>query len=190
MTISSTPVSRRCLLATIFGSKLESRSRGTEISTGPVSVSTVLARRAVAGIAAVAAFRVMLAIAEMVVQLAFQGALDDHFGQLAQQPALTGQLQPAGAGPLGELAQHLLISRRQLRSGLVPARSSHQSSGVSSVSGVTPLRLQSPRPQVGQRAMVPGLCTDSAYMVRMAVAAVAPASRAAAMSRRVAAWVV
>ena len=28
------PVSRRCLLATIFGSKLESRSRGTESSTG------------------------------------------------------------------------------------------------------------------------------------------------------------
>ena len=35
MTISSTPVSRRCRLATIFGSKLESRSRGTDISTGP-----------------------------------------------------------------------------------------------------------------------------------------------------------
>ena len=44
ITISSTPVSRRCLLATIFGSKLESRSRGTEISTGPASVITVLAR--------------------------------------------------------------------------------------------------------------------------------------------------
>jgi hypothetical protein len=44
ITMSSTPVSRRCLLATIFGSKLESRSRGTESSTGPVSVSTVLVR--------------------------------------------------------------------------------------------------------------------------------------------------
>ena len=44
ITISSTPVSRRCLLATIFGSKLDSRSRGTEISTGPASVSTVFAR--------------------------------------------------------------------------------------------------------------------------------------------------
>jgi hypothetical protein len=43
ITMSPTPVSRRCLLATIFGSKLESRSRGTEISTGPVSVSTVSA---------------------------------------------------------------------------------------------------------------------------------------------------
>jgi hypothetical protein len=75
---------------------------------------------AVAGIAAIAAFRVMLAVAEMVIQLALQGALDDHLGQLAQQAALAGQLQPAGPGPLGELAQHLLISRRQLRPSLVP----------------------------------------------------------------------
>src|SRR6266536_152533 len=44
ITSSPAPVSRRCLLATIFGSKLDSRSRGTEISTGPVSVITVLAR--------------------------------------------------------------------------------------------------------------------------------------------------
>ena len=44
ITISSTPVSRRCLLATIFGSKLESRSRGTESSTGPASVITVFGR--------------------------------------------------------------------------------------------------------------------------------------------------
>ena len=42
--MSSTPVSRRCLFATIFGSKLESRSRGTLISTGPASVITVFAR--------------------------------------------------------------------------------------------------------------------------------------------------
>jgi hypothetical protein len=44
ITMSPTPVSRRCLLATIFGSKLESRSRGTLMSTGPASVSTVFAR--------------------------------------------------------------------------------------------------------------------------------------------------
>jgi hypothetical protein len=44
MTMSSTPFSRLWRLATILGSKLESRSRGTEISTGPVSVITVLAR--------------------------------------------------------------------------------------------------------------------------------------------------
>src|SRR5215831_7026477 len=111
MTMSSTPVSRRCLLAAIFGSKLESRSLGTESSTGPVTI---------AGIAAITAFRIVPGIAQVIVQLAFQGALDHHLGQPAQQPAFTGQLQPAGAGPLSELAQHLLIGRRQLRPGLVP----------------------------------------------------------------------
>ena len=53
-------------------------------------------------------------------QFAFQGALHHHFRQPAQQAALTGQLQPARPGPLGQLAQHLLISRRQLRR-LLPA---------------------------------------------------------------------
>jgi hypothetical protein len=70
---------------------------------------------AIAGIPAIAAFRIVLGIAQVVVQLALQGALDHHLGQLAQQPALAGQLQPAGAGPLGELAQHLLIGCGQLR---------------------------------------------------------------------------
>ena len=64
-------------------------------------------------IAAITPRRIMLAIAEMVIQLTFQGALDHHLGQLPQQPALTGQLQPAGAGPLGKLPQQLLISGRQ-----------------------------------------------------------------------------
>jgi hypothetical protein len=32
-----------------------------------------------------------------------------------KQPALASQLQPARLGPLGKLAQQLLISRRQLR---------------------------------------------------------------------------
>ena len=70
---------------------------------------------AVAGIAAITPGRVVLAIAEMIIHLAFQCALDHHLGQPAQQPALTGQLQPAGAGPLGKLPQQLLISRRQPR---------------------------------------------------------------------------
>ena len=51
----------------------------------------------------------------MVIQLPFQGALHDHFRQLAQQPALTGQLQPARASPLGKLVQQLLIGCGQLR---------------------------------------------------------------------------
>ncbi len=44
ITRSSIPVSRTCRFATIFGSNDESRSRGTLISTGPASVSTVLDR--------------------------------------------------------------------------------------------------------------------------------------------------
>jgi hypothetical protein len=43
-TISSTPVNRRCRFFTICGSKLASVSRGTSISTGPISVSTVFDR--------------------------------------------------------------------------------------------------------------------------------------------------
>jgi hypothetical protein len=57
----------------------------------------------------------MLAVAEMVIELAFQGALDHHLGQLPQQPALASQLQSARASTLGKLAQYLLIGRGQLR---------------------------------------------------------------------------
>jgi hypothetical protein len=39
----------------------------------------------------------------------------------AQNPDRPGQLRPAGAGPLGQLAQQLLIGRRQLRPGLIPS---------------------------------------------------------------------
>jgi hypothetical protein len=61
----------------------------------------------------------MLPVAQVIVQLALQRALDHHLGQLPQQPALAGQLQPAGAGPLGQLTQQLLIGSRQLRRVLV-----------------------------------------------------------------------
>src|SRR5690242_13231834 len=120
--MSSTPVSRRCLLATIFGSKLESQSRGTLMSTGPVSGDHRLGAAPVAGIPAVAALRVMLSVTQVVIQLAFQRALDDHLRQLAEQAALAGQLQPTGAGPLGELPQQLLIGGRQIRLVLAPVR--------------------------------------------------------------------
>ena len=43
-TIWSTPVSRRCRFLTIVGVNVASTSRGTSISTGPISVSTVLDR--------------------------------------------------------------------------------------------------------------------------------------------------
>jgi hypothetical protein len=73
----------------------------------------------IAGIAAVAACRVVLAIAEVVIELALQGALDHHLGQPPQQAALAGQLQAAGPGPLGQFPQQLLISRRQPRPALI-----------------------------------------------------------------------
>ena len=111
--MSSTPVSRRCLLATIFGSKLESRSRGTLMSAGPASVITVLARHwRGTRCENYRRYRppVVPGIAEVIIQLALQLALDDHFRQLAGQAALAGQLQAAAAGPLGELPQQLLTA--------------------------------------------------------------------------------
>jgi hypothetical protein len=44
MTRSSIPDRRRCRFATIRGMNDASRSRGTSISTGPASVTTVFAR--------------------------------------------------------------------------------------------------------------------------------------------------
>ena len=70
--------------------------RDTLRRLGPVPIT---------GVAAIAARGVRLAIAEVVIHLAFQGALDHHLGQLAQQPALAGQLQPAGTGPPGQFPQ-------------------------------------------------------------------------------------
>src|SRR5450755_3953126 len=70
---------------------------------------------AIAGIPAIAPGRIVLAVTEVVIQLALQGALDHHLGQLPQQPALAGQPQPARPGPPGQLPQYLLIGRGQLR---------------------------------------------------------------------------
>jgi len=82
------------------------RPRLSEHGLGPVAIT---------GITAITAGRVVPAIAEMVIQLAFQRALDYHFRELAEQAALAGEPQAARAGTLGQLPQHLLISRRQLR---------------------------------------------------------------------------
>ena len=105
-----------------------------------------LGAAAIAGIAAITPCRVVPAIAEVVVHLAFEGALDDHLGQLAEQAAVTGQLQPASPGTLGQLPQQLLISRRQAGQPRGPAPSSRHSFGVSSVQEVTPLYLHARRP--------------------------------------------
>jgi hypothetical protein len=65
----------------------------------------------VAGVRAVAADRVVLAIAEVIGQLTLQGGLQQPLGQLLQQPALPGQLQPAGAGSVRQLLDQLLVQR-------------------------------------------------------------------------------
>ena len=77
---------------------------------------------AIAGIAAITAGRLVLAIAEMVIQLAFQRALDHHFRELAEQAALACELQAASPRPLGQLQQQLLISGRQLHAVLTLTR--------------------------------------------------------------------
>jgi len=92
---------------------------------------------AAAGIAAIAAFRVVPGVAEMIVQIASQGAIGHHLDWPAQKPALAGQPQPAGAGPFDKLLQ-LLIGRRQLRCVVAPS-SVTSVTGVSLISGVTPL---------------------------------------------------
>ena len=64
---------------------------------------------AVAGVAAVLAGRIMLVIAEVVGDLALQGGLQQPLGQLLQQPALAGQLQTLGLGPVHQLVDQLVV---------------------------------------------------------------------------------
>ena len=78
-------------MPTIFGSKLPSRSRGTSISTGPTSVSTLLPRRPLREFSPVAADRVVLGVAEMIVELALQRRLDHRLGQPGHFGALKGR---------------------------------------------------------------------------------------------------
>ncbi len=75
---------------------------------------------AVAGVAAVLAGRVVLVIAEMVRDLAFQSGLQQPLGQLLQKPAFTRQLQPLRLGPVHQLVDQLVVHglRRHCACGL------------------------------------------------------------------------
>src|SRR6266516_4471038 len=68
---------------------------------------------AVAGVGAVAAGRVAVWVAEVVGELALQGALQDQLGELLQQPVRADQADPPGAGlgdqPRGQLLVHPVI---------------------------------------------------------------------------------
>jgi hypothetical protein len=63
----------------------------------------------VAGVPAVAAGRIMAAVAEVIGELTLQGGLHQPLRELGEQPALTGQLQPAVAGPPDQAVDQLLI---------------------------------------------------------------------------------
>jgi hypothetical protein len=65
--------------------------------------------RTVAGVAAVAAGRVMFGVAQVRIHLALGRRLDDRLGQLGQQPVLAGQPQPLRAGPIDKLPDQLLV---------------------------------------------------------------------------------
>ena len=67
----------------------------------------------VAGVPAITARGVVAVVAEVVGELAFQGGLDQPLGQLGEQPALTGQLQPTLAGLAGQPSDQLLVHRVQ-----------------------------------------------------------------------------
>jgi hypothetical protein len=68
----------------------------------------------VAGVPAVPARRVVAVVAEVVGDLALQRGLVQALGQLREQPALAGQLQPARSGPASETGNQLLVDRVQL----------------------------------------------------------------------------
>ena len=109
----------------------------------------------VAGVPAVAPGRVVAAVAQVVGELALERGLDQPLGQLREQPALAGQLQPAGTGTPGQLGDQLFVDSVQTRRvrgrGLTAGElvEVHQLLGhhvghqVLSLIGVTPLFLQS-----------------------------------------------
>ena len=154
-TISSTPVSRRCRFFTICGANEASMSRGTSISTGPISVSTVLRPHPVAGVAAVAADRIVLVIAEMLRHLLLQRGLQHPFGQLVQQPVRADQLDALAPWPAPPAARPTLLIEAG-STGSCPAASAATSSIVSvmvcllsdSDQPVPPFTRQSPDPPV------------------------------------------
>ena len=119
------------------------------ISTGPTSVSTVLARCPLRELPPFLPGRVVLVVAEVVGDLALQRGLQHPLGQLLQQPALAGQLQPALAGLLGQPGDQLLVHRVQ-----PAARRAHR-----------PRARPGPRPLLGHHVSHRVLLLDRSYTV-------------------------
>ena len=112
ITSSSTPASRRCRLATIFGSNEPSRSRGTSICTSPTSVNSVFERLPLRELPLSRPSGGMLRIAEMVVHLDLQRRLQNGLRQARQQTAGADKLHTFGASPLDQLLRQTPLGRR------------------------------------------------------------------------------
>ncbi len=71
---------------------------------------------AVAGVPTPVSGRIVLLVAEVAGDLAFQSGLQHPLRELLQQPALPSQLQTAGLGPVDQLTDQLVVQqvRRQL----------------------------------------------------------------------------
>src|SRR6185312_12296328 len=70
---------------------------------------------AVSGIATVTAGRIVLAVAQVIVELALERRFDHHLRQLRQQPTLTGEPQTLGAGLLSQLPHQFVAGNTRLR---------------------------------------------------------------------------
>src|SRR6516164_6666513 len=89
---SSKPSRRVCPFATICGSKLLLRSRGTAISIAPSSPITVLFIIAVATVATAATGRVAFLVSQMLAQLGAQRAFQQALLEFLEQPFLAEQI--------------------------------------------------------------------------------------------------
>ncbi len=77
-----------------------------------------LGPRAIAGVPAVAAGRIMLAVAQVRIQLPLKRRLQHQLGQLLQQTTLTADRHSVGLCPSHQLGHHLSIHHRRHRHGL------------------------------------------------------------------------
>jgi hypothetical protein len=85
----------------------------------------------------VAPGRVVAAVAQVVGELALERGLDQPLGQLREQPALAGQLQPAGTGTPGQLGDQLFVDSVQTRRVQIsPPVSSSRSTNCSGITSV------------------------------------------------------
>lgn len=109
--VSSMPVSRRRRFLTSCGSKPPSVSRGTAVSTGPTSFSTVLDRFPLRQ------WPPFFPAASRFAQprrsaISSSRANSNARWSAVRQPALTGQLQSPGTGPLDQHPDQLVINGR------------------------------------------------------------------------------